>query len=188
MANNLGNVVGLIKSTFAPQKIYVLWSHVLNSLFPNEQVLKKYNTVNSTWEELDSSKGFYLPPVIDFNQTAPPVSPTIGDSYLIAATGTSGMWVGHENNHATWLGNSWNYVLPKIGAVSKNMSNPSSTKYLFFGGVWIVETSASAGPVYLRGTETTLNGVRIIIEGSDVMIQQYDGTTWQDLVSLASPV
>lgn len=44
-------------------------------------------------------------PVIDI-VTGPPGSPSVGDRYLIAAAGTSGVFIGKENQVAEWLSTS----------------------------------------------------------------------------------
>lgn len=135
MSTNLGNVVGLIKGTSEPIKKYVIWAHVLNGSYPDEVVLKRYNGITSSWEPFDSAENYWLPAVISFNQTTPPASPTLGDSYLIAASGVTGTWTGHENNVAVWIGHSWKYISAKDGSVAKKKS-ASDVSFVFDGTDW----------------------------------------------------
>jgi len=56
--------------------------------------------------------------VVDKDLTAPPASPTDGDVYIIANTGTAtGLWAGKEKNFGIWLeeSNNYFYVTPTAG-------------------------------------------------------------------------
>lgn len=52
--------------------------------------------------------------VINFT-TAPPVASGIGERWLVASAGTSGVFVGHENEIAVWDGNGWVFTSPNEG-------------------------------------------------------------------------
>jgi hypothetical protein len=60
--------------------------------------------------------GFHLS-VIDRDLTAPPGSPTSGDTYIPAATAT-GDWAGHEDEIALWDGSDWVFYTPRTGWVA----------------------------------------------------------------------
>jgi len=60
--------------------------------------------------------GFHLS-VKDRNLTAPPTTPTIGDTYIVAASPT-GAWAGHTNEVAVWSGSAWVFGTPRIGWVA----------------------------------------------------------------------
>ena len=47
--------------------------------------------------------------------TDPPVSPTVGDRYLIPAAGATGDWAGKENQIATWDSAAWLFLVPRAG-------------------------------------------------------------------------
>lgn len=129
---NLGNVVGILPGTTAPAKLYILWQHILNSAYPNEFVVKRYNIVTSAWESLAG----ILPTFKDILGT-PPVSPSVGDVYLVTSSGTTGAFVGKENNQAQWLGHSWVFVMPKIGDVCKLLTNLPIVR-IYNGSTWIL--------------------------------------------------
>lgn len=57
--------------------------------------------------------GFHLS-VKDRNLTAPPGTPTAGDTYIVAATAT-GAWAGKEANVAIWDGAAWVFGAPRVG-------------------------------------------------------------------------
>lgn len=60
--------------------------------------------------------GFHLS-VKDRDLTAPPGTPTAGDSYIVAATAT-GAWAAKESNVAVWSGSAWVFGAPRIGWVA----------------------------------------------------------------------
>lgn len=57
--------------------------------------------------------GFHLS-VLDRDLTAPPVTPTAGDTYIPAATAT-GDWAGHETEVTIWDGAAWVFGVPRTG-------------------------------------------------------------------------
>jgi len=48
------------------------------------------------------------------NLTAPPVSPTAGDTHIVAA-GATGGWAGHDTHVALWDGSAWQFAVPRSG-------------------------------------------------------------------------
>lgn len=168
MAINLGNVVGLIASTAAPVKKYIWWFHILDAAYPNEGILKRWDEVSGSWIRAEDS--FWLGAVNGINQTAPPGSPAVGDSYLIASSGTSGAFVGKENQHALWLGHSWTYTVPKTGSRGSSKSSSSAT-YYFTGSAWTT--------VSIAGITGATNGLSI--SGSNV---KFGGTPLTEAVQL----
>lgn len=68
-----------------------------------EQILEDVTVLNDeAIEEIFGNILIAKGPVADI-LTGPPVSPAVGDRYLVAAGGTSGAFVGHENQVAEWL-------------------------------------------------------------------------------------
>lgn len=53
-------------------------------------------------------------PVLSVTTAAPPVSPALGDTYVIP-DGASGGWTGHEQKLAIWIGADWAIVPTKDG-------------------------------------------------------------------------
>lgn len=49
---NIGNVVGLIKSLTPPEKTYILWAHILDEDFPDVVTIKRYDFVLEDWVEI----------------------------------------------------------------------------------------------------------------------------------------
>jgi hypothetical protein len=46
--------------------------------------------------------------ILDRDLSAPPASPTIGDTYIVKATGT-GAWAGKDGQFAQWNGTAWDF-------------------------------------------------------------------------------
>lgn len=65
----------------------------------------KYIVHNDALREIEA---LGLASVIDFRST-PPSSPLTGDTYLIKPP-TSGVWVGQDNNIATYNGTGWDFL------------------------------------------------------------------------------
>lgn len=145
---NLGNVVGVIASTTEPLKKYIWWFHIQNALYPDEGILKKYDATTSTWVTAEDS--FWMGAITGYNTSAPPGSPTAGDTYIIAASGTSGAFVGNEKKVAVWLGHSWIFISPKAGtrAGSKTVS---ATTYFYSGSAWSTVSGGGSSYTFENG-------------------------------------
>lgn len=72
--------------------------------------------------------------VIDRDLSAPPVSPAIGDTYIVGAAPT-GAWAGHVNHVAIWSGVGWLFTVPKSGAHAWMQDEPAPSIY-FDGSAW----------------------------------------------------
>lgn len=71
---------------------------------------RRVPTTSKVQAMIDALK--WLVPVLDKDLADPPVSPTEGDKYIVAAEAT-GDWVGKEDNIAEWNGTEW--VFTEIG-------------------------------------------------------------------------
>lgn len=103
-------------------------------------------------------------------QAAPPGVPVKGDSYIIADAFTSGAWVGHENEIATWVeledgSFAWQYQTPRDGW--KFLRVPSSTAvavtvYMYRDGAWeiapetiaLVPAGGTTGQILVKDSAT----------------------------------
>jgi hypothetical protein len=72
---------------------------------------QKHVTHNEAIGMLDA---LVLLAVADRDLTAPPVSPSAGDRYIVAAGGT-GAWDGEDGRIAHWLDGAWSFYVPKTG-------------------------------------------------------------------------
>lgn len=75
--------------------------------------------------------------VIDKDLTAPPVSPTEGDCYIVAATGT-GAWTGWDSRIVRYIDGEWRSYLPGAGSGEGWLAyvQDEDTIYVFTGAAW----------------------------------------------------
>lgn len=55
--------------------------------------------------------------VKDRDLTTPPASPTTGDTYIVAMSGT-GAWASKDGQVAVWSGSAWVFYVPRLGWVA----------------------------------------------------------------------
>lgn len=84
--------------------------------------------------------------VVDKDLATPPVSPSSGDAYIVAATATDD-WAGKEDNIARWNGSAWIFTAPSEGMVV--WVADENLLYGYDGSAW-----ASAGAAVPDGTIT----------------------------------
>ena len=71
--------------------------------------------------------------VINRTTSTPPVSPSDGHAYIIAATAT-GSWVGREGQIAARIGGAWTYFTPRAGWVVWDES--AAIHVVYISGAW----------------------------------------------------
>lgn len=52
--------------------------------------------------------------VLNFTTTTPPVTPSLGDTYLVPA-GATGAWSSHQDDIAKWTPHGWDFEIARIG-------------------------------------------------------------------------
>jgi hypothetical protein len=87
------------------------------------------------------------PNVINLSTSTPPGSPTNGDTYVVAATG-SGAWLNQTNSVAYWTtddpnfpSGNWEFYVPKVGWTVWSAANLG--QYIFNGSTWVGARIAS---------------------------------------------
>lgn len=98
--------------------------------------------------------------VID-NTIADPVDATgytVGDKFLVPATGGEGDWAGHQDQIATWNGAVWGFSEPATNAEYQVRDGPN------------------AGRIYTRSA--TVASTTSIIEDSDMAADPFDFAQW----------
>ena len=90
--------------------------------------------------------------VLDRDLSTPPVSPTDGDRYLVAAGGT-GAWTGKGGSVAAWQDGAWAFLAPQAGWL---LWVADENRLIGFdGAVWIDAAVHSVNPALLVGINTT---------------------------------
>jgi len=87
-------------------------------------------------------------------QSAPPVSPTEGDRYIVKATG-SGDWTGHDNAIAWYDGDSWVFVTPAEGFEARDIQ--AEIWRYFDGSAWQARLARNSGISEGTGADQSVN-------------------------------
>ncbi|UFK26658.1 ribonuclease III [Roseobacter phage RDJL3] len=99
--------------------------------------------------------------VIDKDLSAPPVGPTVGDTYIVGG-GASGSWLGKENNVASYDGDGWIFFPPNDGWFC--WVDDENELYFYDGG-WST-LGAVVGAAYLPLVGGTMTGDLALEEAS----------------------
>lgn len=91
----------------------------------------KYLTFNNCLRRID---GVLRGNVIDSTLSTPPVSPTSGDTYIVAATATDA-WATKEDDIAVWNGTAWYFTSPSEGWSVLDTTNDVHLYYS--GSAWV---------------------------------------------------
>ena len=131
---------------------------------------QKYLTVNQTFNQLD-----FIVQATVFNVTTsvPPVSPSQGDRYIVGPA-ASGLWVGKENNIASWIGTSWIFLVPSEGW--RCYDQGANLLLIFDSTVWV--DFATAGGFVIATT---------LVDGSQLQLGVNATPDTTNRLSVASP-
>lgn len=116
-----------------------------------------YLTAGNTM--LRALQSLVQPNVKNMTTTTPPVSPSNGDMYVVAAGGT-GAWTGKDNQIAYWSTDNlnapsgeWEFYAPKTGWVVGNQAD--AKLYIYNGTSWALASPTSAGSISIASVENT---------------------------------
>ena len=94
--------------------------------------------------------------------TAPPGSPSVGDTYL-TGNGCTGAWSGYNQKIARWNGTSWEFITPKTGWHA--FDNSTGQIFVKYATGWIsqvfadiINSSQVLSDTVLANTSVTVNG------------------------------
>lgn len=100
---------------------------------------QKEVTIN---EALTCIDAVVLATVKDKDLTAPPASPSVGDVYLLPASGTTGAWSGRGKSLA-YFDQIWRFIAPVQGM--RVWVRDEVTYYLYNGTAWEISTTGEGG-------------------------------------------
>jgi Protein of unknown function (DUF2793) len=110
--------------------------------------------------------------VLDKDLTAPPASPSEGDTYIVAA-GATGGWIGWDGRIARYIDGTWRSYLPGEGGGAGWLAYviDESTLYVFNGTAWelFAAGGSGSGDVTTTGAATALHLVRYADASGDVI-------------------
>ena len=72
------------------------------------------------------------------SSAAPPISPTQGDRYIVAASAT-GAWAGQDQKIAVWIDGAWVFYNASLGWQAE-VADDSYSTYRYGGSVWTRKT------------------------------------------------
>lgn len=98
---------------------------------------------------------------------APPANPTLGLCYLVAASGASGLFAGHEDQIAGWTAGGWRFIPPVDGL--RLQSRATGVDVVRWNGGW---TSGS-----VRALEVRINGVKVLGSAGSAIADPAGGST-----------
>jgi hypothetical protein len=110
-------------TVFSYLSVWVFWPpvegmRVYNVATGTHMIYSSGTWVSSTTDQITegSFNKYNYPPFVLDRITAPPATPTIGDTYLVWTPAT-GAWVGKDYSIARWNGTTWIYWTPVEGAI-----------------------------------------------------------------------
>jgi hypothetical protein len=150
-----------------------------------EQATKPYHLVR--YDQLADAMSEVNPldwqeSVINF-ATAPPVASGTGERWLVAETGTSGDFVGHENEIATWNGTAWVFTPPNEGFTLR--VEELNEFYTYDGAEWGL-FAATVDHSALSGLDGDDHEQYILVDGSRGFTGTVSGVTPVDDSDLAT--
>jgi hypothetical protein len=96
----------------------------------------------------------------------PPVSPAIGNCYIVAAS-PSGAWSGHAQKLAAYTAGGWRFVAPVDGMCALIRSSGSMAAYR--SGAWEIGT--------LRGSQLSVDGLKVVGPRASAIAAPAGGST-----------
>lgn len=99
---------------------------------PSETQAQKAVTVTEALTALDA---LVMAAIVNATTSAPPGSPALGDTYLIAGSPT-GAWAGRAAQLATWTAGGWRFFVPREGYAVWDLSQDRIVR--FDGSIWVL--------------------------------------------------
>jgi len=119
--------------------------------------------------------------VIDRDLAAPPVSPTEGQRYLVAASAT-GAWAGQSGTIAAWQDGAWAFYAPKTGWTA--FVADEGILIAYNGTLWTSVSSSSS--VALLGINATADSTNRLVVRSDASLFDNVGGGHQHKINKAT--
>ncbi len=96
---------------------------------------------NQSQKEITINEAFYRSQallqggVLSNTQQTPPVSPSVGDSYIVP-TGSTGVWATRIGNIAYYTPGGWRYIIPTLG-IQMRVAGNDGVHLVYDGTGWI---------------------------------------------------
>lgn len=104
--------------------------------------------------------------VLDTSETDPPATPTEGDRYIVAASGTGG-WSGHDGALAAYIDGAWAFFTPVDGWLAFDLT--SEALLVFHDDAW-TPVSSFLGSIDQLGVNTTADATNRLAVHSNAVL------------------
>jgi hypothetical protein len=111
--------------------------------------------------------------ILDRDLAEPPVSPSEGDRYIVAAGG-SGAWSGHDDEIAAWQDGAWAFYSPGAGWLAWIADEGALAAWE--GEAW-TGTGGGLNPAPLVGVNATADATNRLSVKSDAVLLSHDDVT-----------
>ncbi|PIR33972.1 MAG: hypothetical protein COV36_01775 [Alphaproteobacteria bacterium CG11_big_fil_rev_8_21_14_0_20_44_7] len=119
--------------------------------------------------------------VVDKDLATPPVSPSAGDAYIVAASATDD-WAGHEDEIA-YYNQSWQFIVPNEGLAL--WMNDEDKLYVYDGASW-VSYADNLNNLEKLGINAAADSTNKLSVASDAVLFSHDGDDIQAKLNKAS--
>ena len=144
------------------------------------QQAQKQVTYNAAMALLDQ---LVQPAVKSRTTTAPPGSPTEGDTYVVAASAT-GAWAGKDGKLAAWLSGAWSFTTPAEGWLV--YVNDAAEIAVFKSGTWTSFVTTGGTSLAKLGINTSADLTNRLAVGSDASLFTHTGASHRMSLNKAS--
>lgn len=128
-----------------------------------------FSELETKINELSSITMEWQRSVIDKDITTPPLSPLVGDRYLIGLIPGSGIatgaWDGNDGDLTEWDGSQWQFTQPEVGMfVTADDETTAGTVYFFNGTQWqdqAFESTTASGFLIKDGQDIQLKNLTV---------------------------
>ena len=134
---------------------------------------QKHVTHNEALRKLDALVQISI---VDRDLATPPVSPTDGARYIVAASPT-GAWTGHASKIAAWQDGAWAFFAPRTGWLA--WIEDEATPVAWNGTAWVAIGGGSVNPTPLVGVNATADTTNRLAVSSNASLFNHAGAGHQ---------
>lgn len=144
------------------------------------QQAQKQVTYNAAMSLLDQ----LVQPTVKSRTTAsPPVSPAVGDTYIVATSAT-GAWAARDGAFAAWLDGTWVFTTPANGWLAYVVDTAELA--VFSGGAWASFVTTGGAALAKLGIHATADLTNRLAVASDASLFTHDGNGHRLVINKAS--
>lgn len=112
--------------------------------------------------------------VLDRDLSTPPVSPSDGQRWIVAASPT-GAWAGHANHIAAWQDDAWRFSIPQVGWLA--YVTDENSLLAWDGSAWVAAIEFALNNLSHLGINTSADDTNRLAVKSDAVLLSHDDVT-----------